>query len=741
HSSLMIAQRTQSHQLPGEAALGTRVTAAGYTNWQGLGENIYAYAENTFHGHAGFVVDWGNNPPGHRDNIMDADWKEVGIDATPHTPLDGSDVGPLVITQDFGTRFNYGNSYLVGVVYVDNNGNTRYTAGEGLAGITVTATPVAGGSSYTTTTMTAGGYQLQVPNGTYTVTVTGAALGTPRVMSNVVVSSANRKVDFNALVAPIANVAPVNTIPVAQATRPNTPVVFNTANGNAISIADADAGAGSVRVTLTVDTGTLTLPSTSGLSFSVGNGSAAATMTFAGSIANINAALNGLTFTPASGFVGGAAQLSITTNDLGNTGGGGALVDTDSLYIYVNNDFVLAGNSLNVTGTTANDDFWITFTDASNFNVTLNGVTQARNLSAVNAVFFYLGGGDDTVRITLAPGSDTVTMRPGEFQAIGVGYNIFGSGGNTQTCWAWGTAGVGYLYDSAGNDTYTGQAANTILSGPGFSNQLLNLTTVYTFGSGLGTDTASMYSGSNADVFYGLPNNSIISGTNSYQYVEKFDRVYGFGIAGGTGTAILIDAPTNDTFTSLSGYSILSGLSFFNQATTFSKVYAFGNSGGDDVAAFYDSAGDDYFFGVPDSAYMQGTGFLNQAIHFDSAVGNASTGRDTAIFYDSVGNDTFYRDNANAYLIGSNFRNYAVGFDVVYALSNYGTDTASIFDSTGSDALTANSNLATLITPAQTIYLYGFRTVTATASSGGRDTVQRGTISFVLNTSGLWVRA
>jgi hypothetical protein len=588
--------------------------------------------------------------------------------------------------------------------------------------------------------MTAGGYQLQVPNGTYNVTVSGGALGTPRVMSNIVVSSANRKVDFEALVAPVANVAPVNTLPVAQATRPNVPVVFNTANGNAISIADADAGTASVRVTLTVDTGTLTLPSTTGLSFSVGNGSAAASMTFAGSIANINAALNGLTFTPANGFVGGAASLTVTTNDLGNSGGGGALIDTDSVYIYVNDPFVLAGSSLNVTGTTGNDDFLITFNDANNFDVTLNGVTQSRNISAVNAVYFYLGGGSDTVRITLAPGSDTVIMRPGEFQANGVGYNIFGTGGNTQTCWAWGTSGVGYLYDSVGNDTYSGQAGNTTLSGPGFSNQLLNLTTVYTFSSGQGNDTASMYSGTNADVFYGLPNNSIISGASSYQYVEKFDRVYGFGIAGGTGTAILLDATSNDTFTSLSGYSILSGTSFFNQATTFSKVYAFADAGGNDIAAIYDSSGDDNFFGLPDSAYMQGTGFLNQAIHFDSVTGHASTGRDTAIFYDSTGNDTFLRNSSNAYLIGTNFRNYAVGFDIIYAFSRFGTDTASIFDSTGNDALTANSNVATLITPAQTVYLYSFRTVAATSSSGGRDTVQRGTLSFVLTTTGPWVR-
>ena len=42
HSAAMIAADAQSHQVPGEPALGGRADAAGYTGWSKLGENVYS---------------------------------------------------------------------------------------------------------------------------------------------------------------------------------------------------------------------------------------------------------------------------------------------------------------------------------------------------------------------------------------------------------------------------------------------------------------------------------------------------------------------------------------------------------------------------------------------------------------------------------------------------------------------------------------------------------------------------
>ena len=130
------------------------------------------------------------------------------------------------------------------------------------------------------------------------------------------------------------NDAPVNTVPGAQSTNENTPLTFSGGNGNQISVNDVDAGTNAIQVTLTATNGTLTLSGTSGLSFTVGDGTADATMTFTGTITNINAALNGMTFTPTLGF-NGAATLTITSNDLGNSGTGGPLSDTDVINIQV----------------------------------------------------------------------------------------------------------------------------------------------------------------------------------------------------------------------------------------------------------------------------------------------------------------------------------------------------------------------------------------------------------------------
>ena len=100
-------------------------------------------------------------------------------------------------------------------------------------------------------------------------------------------------------------------------------VLFSSANGKAISISDFDAGSNPVQVTLTATNGTLNLPQTTGLSFTTGDGTADTTMTFTGTVTDINTALDGMTFVATPGFVG-TASVQIVTNDLGNTGTGGA---------------------------------------------------------------------------------------------------------------------------------------------------------------------------------------------------------------------------------------------------------------------------------------------------------------------------------------------------------------------------------------------------------------------------------
>lgn len=193
HSQLMITHDAQSHQLPGEASLGTRIGNAGYS-YSYVGENIYAYSKSMLYAHAGFMVDWGpgpdgmQDPPGHRDNIMNAIFREVGLgvvsEANPATQ-----VGPYVVTQDFGVRWGSPQVFLLGVSYADGDGNRFYSLGEGRSAMTVST---AEASSQSTAS---GGYTLELTAGTKTITFSGGGLATPLVISAEMSNGTNAKID------------------------------------------------------------------------------------------------------------------------------------------------------------------------------------------------------------------------------------------------------------------------------------------------------------------------------------------------------------------------------------------------------------------------------------------------------------------------------------------------------------------------------------------------------------------
>lgn len=196
-SQNMILDDMQSHNLPGRPTLAQRATQFGY-DYTILGENIFAFGESVLHAHAAFAIDWGSgpngiqNPPGHRQAMMSSQFREVGIRIIPET-AQSTQVGPLVVTQNFGNRVNFGDSWLLGVVYQDNDGDEFYSVGEGLGGVTVTAVSTFG--TFVTNSLAEGGYQLALPAGTYTVTFSGGGFGGPATYENVVIGSTNAKVD------------------------------------------------------------------------------------------------------------------------------------------------------------------------------------------------------------------------------------------------------------------------------------------------------------------------------------------------------------------------------------------------------------------------------------------------------------------------------------------------------------------------------------------------------------------
>ena len=110
------------------------------------------------------------------------------------------------------------------------------------------------------------------------------------------------------------NDAPVDHVPGPQSSVQNLPLVFS--GSNAITITDVDANGGNETVTLAVTNGTLTLGSTPGTLSSV-SGDGTATISLTGTLSDINAALDGLTYV---GAVIGHDTLTVTANDNGNSG-------------------------------------------------------------------------------------------------------------------------------------------------------------------------------------------------------------------------------------------------------------------------------------------------------------------------------------------------------------------------------------------------------------------------------------
>ena len=130
------------------------------------------------------------------------------------------------------------------------------------------------------------------------------------------------------------NDAPVTSVPTAQTTPEDTPLLFSSGDGNAVTVSDADASGNPIIITIAAANGTVSLGGLTGLTFATGDGLSDSTMTFAGTVSEINTALEGMTFTPSPDFHG-LATIDITIDDQGNLGSGGAKLDLDSINITI----------------------------------------------------------------------------------------------------------------------------------------------------------------------------------------------------------------------------------------------------------------------------------------------------------------------------------------------------------------------------------------------------------------------
>lgn len=194
HNAWMIATDTFSHTGSGGSNPGQRMTAEGYSftgSWT-WGENIawgttrspVGYQDEVQLLHTNLM-----NSAGHKANLLNANFREVGLGVAVGEY--GGREGAFV-TEDFAKT---GSSvFVTGVAFDDKDGDRFYDPGEGMGGLTVTVKNIASGQTLTATTMDAGGYDVALSSGTYSVTFSGASIAT--WSKQVTVGSSNMKVDL-----------------------------------------------------------------------------------------------------------------------------------------------------------------------------------------------------------------------------------------------------------------------------------------------------------------------------------------------------------------------------------------------------------------------------------------------------------------------------------------------------------------------------------------------------------------
>ncbi len=206
-----------------------------------------------------------------------------------------------------------------GTVTLGATGITFGGGGNGSAGFTASGT------------LSAINTALDAATFTPTADLNGVNAGTVLFKTNDgTIDSNNATVTFD---ISAVNDAPVITIPIDQSVTEDGSLTLSAANGNAITIADIDLAAGDLQVTLTA-TGTLTLAGTAGLVFTQGDGTEDGIMVFTGTLASVNAALDGLILVVAANQVTGI-QIQIEVSDQGGAGSGGALTDTETIPVAV----------------------------------------------------------------------------------------------------------------------------------------------------------------------------------------------------------------------------------------------------------------------------------------------------------------------------------------------------------------------------------------------------------------------
>jgi uncharacterized protein YkwD len=434
HSQKMASTAQQSHQLPGESALLGRVTAAGYQNASFVGENVFAFMSSVFQGHAGFAIDWGNgphglqSPAGHRDNLMAGIFDEVGVSIID-APA-GKSVGPMLVTQDFGSRRGQ-NPFVLGAIYDDRNKDGNYEPGEGIGNVTVVASGKAG--TFVTTSRSAGGYQMQLPPGTYSLTASGDSLKGLTSVGGVTIAGDNVKRDFlkssfkSDVAAPVATIASIGPAKPGDYTQTFSITYTDNAAIDRSSLSNCD-------VNVTGPNGFVAPAKLVSIDGAINGPSRTATYRVNAPLGFFDSADNG------------QYSVNLQAKEVRDVNGNYAPATRIGTFnVNVPLAVLVPNGTLVVNGTPGNDAI----------DLSLAGNILTAKVNATSFTFKYAAV--KRVYISAMAGNDAVNLAPGI-----MGSTIDGGPGNDTLC---GNDGNDTLQGAAGNDVLMGSAGDDLLLG------------------------------------------------------------------------------------------------------------------------------------------------------------------------------------------------------------------------------------------------------------------------------------
>jgi uncharacterized protein YkwD len=105
HSTEMVRQGYFEHTSPAGLTFVNRIVATGYTSgarfWE-VGENL-VWGNGPLSTPQSLVTSWMNSPP-HRENLLRARFREIGIAAVVGTPRSASDRTGVTVSSEYGYR-------------------------------------------------------------------------------------------------------------------------------------------------------------------------------------------------------------------------------------------------------------------------------------------------------------------------------------------------------------------------------------------------------------------------------------------------------------------------------------------------------------------------------------------------------------------------------------------------------------------------------------------------------------